>query len=477
MQVYGTTVFYIILILALGLAQFSQAELPSWMCGPYALCQVAERHGMVFKPEGVAKLAGTTKAGTTMKGLANAAYQLGMMPVGQKTNYRNLLQLTPPLIALIKTPDSSGSNHYIVVDRIEANQIEIWDVNRGYSILSRGQFEATWDGYVLVVSPPSQQTQVTENAPDIEIDAPTHNFGAIPQMEAVEHSFTITNVGVRPLEILEVNPSCTCEKVELRERLISPGESTQLDVRYRGSYNSGKTRVSVYLKTNDPDEPEVVVSLFGIINGIANVYPGHFNLGQIGQDELIQKSFVIHRPKFGTVRVKSVKSSSRQVRTKLQRLDEEVVIARVYFDIQQLPLGPFSEMITVTTDAEKNSEIYVGIQGTVVGELSIEPNQFFLGFIRVDTPIRRTVALKNRGNPSLEILKVENSLSIVQAKIVAEEAGKKFRIEATCTPTASSPKSIRDVIQIHTNSKKQPLLKIPLYGILQKAAASDDPEN
>jgi len=74
-------------------------------------------------------------------------------------------------------------------------------------------------------------------------------------------------------------------------------------------------------------------------------------------------------------------------------------------------------------------------------------------------------------------LKVENSLSIVQTKIVPVESGKKYQIEATCTPTADSQKSIRDVIEIHTNSKKQPLLKIPLYGLLQKATASAGQDN
>ncbi len=78
------TLFYMILVIVGGLAQSGQAKVPSWMCGPYALCQVAERHGVVLKPEKVEELAGTTKAGTTMKGLADAASQLGMQPVGQK---------------------------------------------------------------------------------------------------------------------------------------------------------------------------------------------------------------------------------------------------------------------------------------------------------------------------------------------------------------------------------------------------------
>jgi hypothetical protein len=477
MRVYKATFFYTILVIAFGLLPPSQAELPSWMCGPYTLCQVAERHGVVIKPEKVAALAGTTKAGTTMKGLADAASQLGMQPVGQKTNYRHLRRLTPPLIALVKTPDNSSSAHFIVVDKIERNQIEIWDVRQGYSILPKKNFESMWEGYVLVLSPPRPQGGAPADAPDIEIDAPTYDFGVIPQMEKVEHSFTIKNVGGGPLEILEVDPSCTCEKVDLREKVIPPGGTTQLDVRYRGSTNSGKTRVAVYLKTNDPDELEMVVSLFGIVNGTAGVYPGHFHLGEIGQEELIRKSFVIYRPAFDTIRVKSVKSSSPQVQTKFQRLDETDLIARVHFDLQGLPLGPFRETITVTTDAKKYSEIYVGIEGTVVGELLLEPNQFFTGFLQVDTPVRRSITLEKRGKADLEILKVENSLSIVQTKIVLVEPGKKYEIEVTCTPTMSSPKSIRDVIQIHTNSKKQPLLKVPLYGLLQKTTASAGQDN
>ena len=477
MRVYKDTFFYTILAVAFSLLPAGQAELPYWMCGPYTLCQVAERHGVVVKPERVAALAGTTKAGTTMKGLANAAAQLGMQPVGQKINYRYLRRLTPPLIALVKTPDNSSSAHFIVIDKIERNQIEIWDVRRGYSILPKKKFESMWEGYVLVLSPPRPQEAVPADAPDIEIDAPSYDFGVIPQMEKVEHSFTIKNVGGSPLEILEVDPSCTCEKVNLRAKVIPSGETTQLDVHYRGSTNSGKTRVAVYLKTNDPDEPAAVVSLFGIVNGTAGVYPGHFNLGEIGQDELVRKSFVIYRPAFDTIQVKSVKSSSSQVQTKFQRLDEIDLIARVHFDLQGLPLGPFRETITVTTDAEKYSEIYVGVEGTVVGELLLEPNQFFTGFLQVDTPVHRTVTLEKRGEGDLEILKVENSLSIVQTKIVPVELGKKYQIEATCTPTASSPKSIRDVIEIHTNSKKQPLLKIPLYGLLQKATASAGQDN
>lgn len=475
---YQPLFFSIILVLVYYLLLSSSAELPDWMCGPYTLCQVTERYGIVVDPEVVAQLARTTETGTTMRGLADAAYQLGMKAVGQKTTYRNLLQLNSPIIALIRTQGSETANHFIVIDKVERDQIETWDVNRGFAIRPKAVFESIWDGYVLVISPPHPRQEVPMDAPDIEIDAPTHDFGTLPQMESVEHIFRIKNVGNLPLEILDVDPSCTCEKVALKKNIIPPGGATELKVRYRGSTNSGKTRVAVYLETNDPDEPEVVVSLFGIVNGIAGVYPGHFNLGNIGQEESIRQSFVIFPRTYGhKLTVKSVRSTSPLIKTKLQKVRGKDILARVNFEIHRLPMGPFRETITVTTDAEKYSEIHVGIEGTVVGECVTEPNQFFMGFLQIDTPVRRTVTVENHGKADLDILKVENRLPFLEVKVVAIEPGKKYQIEATCTPTTAAPKSIRDVVRIHTNSKKQPLLEVPVYGVLQKSSASANQED
>jgi len=446
----------------------SLADLETWMGGPYTLCQVAERYGKVFDPNVVAKLSKTTERGASLKGLADAAHQLGMKVVGQKTTYSNISQLTPPLIALIKVQDNIITNHFIVIDKIEADQIEIWDVNRGYEIYSKEKFESMWEGYVLLISLLPPQSQVPVDAPDIQIDAPIHDFGTLPQMEPVNHEFIIKNVGMLPLEILDVHPSCNCEKVELEEKVIPSGEQTKLNVSFQGTSNSGKTRVAVYLKTNDPDEPNVVVSMFGIINGIARVYPGHFNLGKITQDESIRKSFLIYPRNYGyELKVESVKSNSPFIKTKLHKVKDKEILARVNFEIKQLPFGPFRETIIVTTNAEKYSEIHIGVEGTVIRDLLLEPNQFFFGFLKVGKPVHRTVTVEKHGKPDLKILKVEENLSFVDIKIIQVEQGKKYKIEAVCTPTTTSPKSIRDVVKIHTNSKKQPILKIPVYGILQ----------
>lgn len=437
----------------------SEKSLQSWMCGPYTLCQVAERYGMVVDVENVAKLAGTTKAGTTMKGLAEAAFKLGMKAVGMKTKYNRLLELKTPLIAYVRTPNGSEANHFIVIDKLEANQLETWDVNQGYSILSREKFEEMWTGYVLTVSPP-HRLKKTSDAPHIELDEPTYDFGLIGQMEDIQHDFTIKNSGGKPLKILKIEPSCTCEKVEIEDRIIPPGETTKLHVSYHSTTNRGKTRAAVYLTTNDPDAHRVVVSMFGIIAGIVGVYPGYFDLGEIGQEETIHKSFVVRRPEFGTLQVKKVKTSSPYIEARLEKLKDKDLLARVHFEIKPgMPMGRFKEETTIYTDAVKYPEVKVLIEGNVVGELLLKPNQFFMGFLKRGNSVRRTVNLEKRGKPDLKILKIEKDLQTVKIEIVTIEPGKKYQIKAMCTPTASSPALIRDVVKIQTN-------KLRVLGIL-----------
>ena len=110
-----------------------------------------------------------------MKGLADACISVGDAARGSKDQ----LSESPPIdTAFHCARQNTGyRHHFIVVDKIERNQIEIWDVRQGYSILPKKKFESMWEGYVLVLSPPGPQGVIPADAPDIEIDAPSYDLG------------------------------------------------------------------------------------------------------------------------------------------------------------------------------------------------------------------------------------------------------------------------------------------------------------
>jgi hypothetical protein len=389
-----------------------------------------------------------------------------MKAVGMKTNYDSLMELELPLIALVKSSGHENSDHYIVVDKISPKQVEVWwDPSQGHLVLQRQKFQKIWSGYVLSIAAPKLRNQ--KHAPHIEIDEPIYDFGTAAQMENVQHTFVIRNVGQKPLEILKVVPACTCEDVKLRDRSIPPGGLTTLDMVYRGQ-GTGKSRASVSLITNDPDEQRVVMSMVGVITGVVGVSQGHFYLGEIGQDKSIKRSFDIHRPRFREAKIKLVKSSSPKIKVKLRKLRSKELLARVDFEIEAgLPRGSLKERITVVTDDVRYPEIQVSIEGTVVGDILVRPDQFFMGFLDIGVPVRPTVTLEKRGKADLKVLGVENTLPIIQVKWTTVEPGRKYQIDAICTPAATPARSIRDVVRIHTDNASQPVVEISLYGILK----------
>ena len=429
-------------------------DAPPWMSGPYSLCMVAQRYGVELDVEAVALLAETTKTGTIMECLADAACQLGIKAVSMKTNYDGLLELEPPFIALVKSSGDDSGSHYIVIDEMDPRQVKVWwPHSRGDSILQKKEFQKIWSGHALTLAAPEVQNK--EDAPDIEIEEPVYDFGAVARMEEVQHTFVIRNVGQSPLEILKVTPACiaTCTDKDARlgERSIPPGGRTTLDMVYRGR-GVGKGRGEVRLVTNDPNEQLVILSIVGVTTGRVGVSPGHFYLGEMGQDESIRKSFDIHQAKFREGRIKSVKSSSPKVKVKLLEASNRELLARVDFQIEAgLPEGPFRERIIVITDDATHPEKQVSIEGIVVGDVLVRPDQFFMGFLNTGIPVQRTVMLEKRGEADLKILRVENSLPSVQVTWTAVEPGRKYQIDAICTPTDASARSIRDVVRVNTN--------------------------
>jgi hypothetical protein len=59
---------------------------------------------------------------------------------------------------------------------------------------------------VVVLAGFVQAAEEKEAVPVIEVEAPTYDFGQIPQGEAVKHDFRVFNRGGAPLEIKNVKP-------------------------------------------------------------------------------------------------------------------------------------------------------------------------------------------------------------------------------------------------------------------------------
>jgi len=103
------------------------------------------------------------------------------------------------------------------------------------------------------------------NAPVINFDHTSFNFGTVKQQSKVIHEFPFKNMGKTNLIIRKVKASCGCTAVEPKENVIKPGESSHI----KAIFNVGKRRnnqsKSITVITNDPKNSKSVLRLKGIV--------------------------------------------------------------------------------------------------------------------------------------------------------------------------------------------------------------------
>lgn len=101
--------------------------------------------------------------------------------------------------------------------------------------------------------------------PKVAIDRTLHDFGVIPQYGGTtETTFTVTNEGTETLEIGTLTTSCSCTTATISDTSIEPNGKATLTVVFDPDFHEEPFDVfkrTVFIPTNDPNNPEAEVSV------------------------------------------------------------------------------------------------------------------------------------------------------------------------------------------------------------------------
>lgn len=101
--------------------------------------------------------------------------------------------------------------------------------------------------------------------PRLSVSELIYDFGEIKEGILVVHTFLLANIGDAPL-VFPRPPfiPCGCTSAGLPKDVLNPGESMPFEVRFESTGFGGYSVVKhVYLYTNDPNAPQVVLTLQG----------------------------------------------------------------------------------------------------------------------------------------------------------------------------------------------------------------------
>ena len=104
-------------------------------------------------------------------------------------------------------------------------------------------------------------------APQITVDSSIYEFGTVLEGVVVTHTFILTNAGDQPLAISRVRVTCGCTATALAKKDLAPGESVNLDAIFDTvGYGGRSVTKMIYVESNDPATPKLVLQLKGTIN-------------------------------------------------------------------------------------------------------------------------------------------------------------------------------------------------------------------
>ncbi len=118
-----------------------------------------------------------------------------------------------------------------------------------------------WKGWLVLLAVGVLLAACGGRAPDIEVEITQHDFGVIEQGTVASLDVPVRNVGTEDLRIEAVSTSCGCTTATVEPEVIPPGGEGTLRIRYNSGLHpdSGPIRRDIFIASNDPDEPEVVV--------------------------------------------------------------------------------------------------------------------------------------------------------------------------------------------------------------------------
>ncbi len=119
---------------------------------------------------------------------------------------------------------------------------------------------------ILVCAALFALTACAKKAPRIMVEPASQELGEVPQQK-IELVYTVRNDGGSDLEIEKISTSCDCTKAVIDRDKIAPGQSAVLTVTLDPTEDNlyGDITRVIYLRSNDPETPEVSVEFHAII--------------------------------------------------------------------------------------------------------------------------------------------------------------------------------------------------------------------
>ncbi len=195
-----------------------------------------------------------------------------------------------------------------------------------------------------------------------------------------------------------------------------------------------------------------------------------FDFGEVDEGEKVAHSFKFKNRGDALLKIKKVGSTCGCIAalgTKKELEPGESGEIKAVFNSQNY-MGWVRKVIYVQSNDPDESTVALHITGKVLVDIGVNPRRVDFGQVQVGEPHQKKIELFPMKLKGLEVEKVESSVPYLTTRQEEKNIEGKPGVELTVllTPDASLGR-LSESLKIHTNSKKQSVISIPIIGTIR----------
>ncbi|MBI5766278.1 MAG: DUF1573 domain-containing protein [Verrucomicrobia bacterium] len=312
---------------------------------------------------------------------------------------------------------------------------------------------------------PTVQSTPRTGGPRLEIAAPVHDFGSVPQGEAVRHDFKLRNTGDAPLEIVDVKPACGCTTAGEWTRTIPPGATGTIPIQLEtAQFASGVTK-TVTVSTNDPAHPQTVLEIKADvwtpvkISQPVVIFPALTEPAQI-----ISRAVTIRNQVAGELKVSDVRCDKAVFAATLKETVPGREFELTLTTVPPIANGTHTARITMKSSNPRMPELTVQAVATLLPPVQVAPTEIMLPAGKLAAPEKRYVVVLNHRGYDLQVSDVRVDAAGAGFSLNASPDKKQFTIMVTFPPGFQADAPGQRFVRGKTNHPEQPSFEVPIVG-------------
>jgi hypothetical protein len=306
--------------------------------------------------------------------------------------------------------------------------------------------------------------------PSIEVPRLNYDFGETFHLDKYEYAFVVQNRGNADLIIQDVKPGCGCTAAKF-DRVIAPGKEGKIDLSVDGNKVHGQFSKSAEVTSNDPDHPQISLSISGTEIPFVNVIPDGTVYLHGRPGEPIEKDLTISS---------NEKDVDFKVTGVTSNIDDKIkysyapggkkgeYVVKVEKN-PQLPIMSTYGSLIIHTTSKKSPDTTLQVHVMTKSSILLSPSVLNYGDVKFTdgkgpgTPSTKTLTI-TRSAGKLKITEVTTSNPNFTAKLETLTPDQQYKVMVKFTPPTrkQSKQTETGEMILKTDDPQEPILRVQL---------------